>query len=135
MWFDLYDLNGDICDKCGDTAGRHHGTTAACRINGGNTYSTTDKFVYANTSANSSDWFRHIHFDDLCANCGRRCGSHAMIDAMCPHSTTSSWAPKNGTTKQPDPFIKAPELIAAAKPLSKECPCGINRSQCTYHAQ
>ena len=71
----------------------------------------------------------------ICANCGESYGEHCAIDEWCPlanpahYSTTYKYLSIHATN--PDQFsIDFPP----SKSLSKECPCGIHRADCVYHA-
>src|SRR5271166_4914452 len=133
-WYDAYDLYKDMCANCGKDCGSHNAINAQCRDPKGgydpnSTFTLATATTYINPAAKPGNWYYNIHFDDLCANCGIRCGNHSMFDAACPaggaYSATSRWAVKGSAAKQPDPFIEAPKP-SAAKTLSPECPCGIN---------
>ena len=146
-WYDSLDLGRDICANCGHNAGLHSGDpTMACPDKNGSLLGPTGSkpygswtpmtnTTYINPFSNPNDWYHHIPFSDLCDNCGEDCGGHHGVSACCQHGAHppgSKWKAKSSAAKRPDPFIGTPKP-SAKKPLSPECPCGINRASCTYH--
>jgi len=73
----------------------------------------------------------------ICANCGESYGEHCAIDDWCPvdgapslYSTIYKYLSINAA----NPDDEFPVDFPSSKPMSKECPCGIHRADCIYHA-
>lgn len=77
------------------------------------------------------NWYdKYDLFRDKCRNCGEEAGNHHSRSAACPDHTNQDWS---RTHKFHLKDVHPTTTVTTQKPLSKECPCGISRQDCTYH--
>ena len=78
-----------------------------------------------------------LYWDESCDRCGKRRGSHFAVGHGKDHQC---WCPGADGKRDPNSLgwlkgrnIKPTTPVPPLKPLSIECPCGINRKDCEYH--
>jgi hypothetical protein len=115
----------NVCDNCGLTFGQHYYYNNACPTTGG----------FHPSAIFTAKTVVKTLFSAQCALCGESFGNHNVWSNACPTDDPGIWSITDFFTIKKSDCKKDCENSCKkdCKPLSTECPCGINRANCDYH--